>query len=239
MNGIELALRFSYITNSLRFCGPEEAKGQFLQYLDNKNNESEVKSSLLKFEGLRPYLSSIAEKAKIDCFDYKVAEAYWIGNELLDGFNCDDIRDIVAKLMLRGLPKSIADGLIAKLPSGLVPHHNFNVMYVGVGNLTGSVPATLQNMDNCRVSWGKVAEVMHDKLLVQTPPLKKENSKLVLGEEETKTAVYLPKMLPNIKKDDVVALHWGFAALALTQGQLENLKRYTTLIINVLNKEDA
>ena len=32
MNGIELAARFSYITNSLHFCGPSEANKEFLEY---------------------------------------------------------------------------------------------------------------------------------------------------------------------------------------------------------------
>src|SRR3989338_6132626 len=136
MKGIELAARFSYITNSLRFCGPKEASKQFLQYLSKKNNK--------------------------DIFDYEVIEAYWIGNKLLDNFTDDDNKKIIKKLMQRGLPKSIGLDLIKNLPSGLVPHHNFNVMYVGVGRLTGSVETNLQNMDNYRISYGKVLEVLDD-----------------------------------------------------------------------------
>src|SRR3989338_10707502 len=162
MKGIELAARFSYITNSLRFCGPEEASKQFLQYLDKRNNEKKVKDSLLKFEGLYPYLSTIAEKNNKDIFDYEVVEAYWIGNKLLDNITDEDNKKIIRKLMQRGLPKSIGLDLIKNLPSGLVPHHNFNVMYVGVGRLTGSVETNLQNMDNYRISYGKVLEVLDD-----------------------------------------------------------------------------
>jgi hypothetical protein len=236
MNGIELALRFSYITNSLRFCGPEIAHKQFLEYLDKKDNIGEVENSLLKFESLKPYLTSIAEKAKKDCFDYKVAEAYWIGNELLDDFNDKDMEEIITKLILRGLPKLIAEKLIENLPSGLVPHHNFNVMYVGVGMTTQAVETNLQNMDNCRISWGKVIEVLQDKLIVTTNSLIKNNDKFELKEGETKTIVYLPQMLNDIKKDDIVALHWGFAAMVLNNVQLGNLEKYTNKILNVLNK---
>ena len=238
MNGIELASRFSYITNSLRFCGPSEAYEQFLQYLDKKNNEEEVKNLLLKFESLRPYFTSIAEKAELDCFDYKVIEAYWIGNRLLDNFNNEDMKKIIIKLTLRGLPKSIGEKLIHNMPSGLMPHHNFNVLYVGVGMTTKSVETNIQNMDNCRVSWGKVLEVSQDKLLVQTNLLiKNNNNKFELKQNETKTAVYLPKMVPNIKNGDVVALHWGFAPLILTQEQLNNLEKYTNKILWVLNSK--
>jgi len=239
MNGIELASRFSYITNSLRFCGPSEAHKQFLQYLDKKDNEEEVKNLLLKFESLRPYFTSIAEKAKLDCFDYKVIEAYWIGNNLLDNFNDKDMKEVILKLTFRGLPSSIGGKLIHNMPSGLMPHHNFNVMYVGVGMTTKSVETNIQNMDNCRISWGKVLEVIDDKLLVQTNSLIKKNNKFELKENETKTAVFLKQMLPDIKKNDIVALHWGFAPLILTQEQAKNLEKYTERILGVLNGKEV
>ena len=236
MKGIELAARFSYITNSLRFCGPKKASKQFLQYLSKKNNEQKVKDSLLKFEGLYPYLSAIAEKNNKDIFDYEVIEAYWIGNKLLDNFTNEDNKTIIKKLMQRGLPKSIGENLINNLPSGLLPHHNFNVMYVGVGRVTGSVETNLQNMDNCRISWGKVLEVLQDKLLVQSNLLIKNKNKFELKQNETKTAVYLKQMLPDAMKNDIVALHWGFAPLILTKEQGGNLDKYTNTILAILNK---
>jgi|SRR3989338_5509773 len=235
MDGTELAARFSYITNSLGFCGPEEASGQFINYIMGKGSPEKVESSIKKFEGLYPYLSSIAEKSKKHLLDYEVVEAYWIGNKLLDDFNDMDMKLIVTKLMQRGLPKSIGQKLIDEIPSGFLPHHNFNVFYVGVGKTTGSVETTLQNMDNCRVSWGRVVEVLKDKLIVQAQPLKKQNGNFSFGEEETKTAMFILEMLPDVKKGDVVALHWGFAPLALTNIQLENLKEYTNRIFEVMN----
>lgn len=236
MNGTELAVRFSYITNSLRFCGPKEAQDQFLKYLDNKDNEIRVQELLLKFESLRPYITQIAEKVDKDCFYYDVMEAYWIGNNLLEKFNDIDMKEIILKLVMRGLPKSTADKLLVNLPSGLVPHHNFNVMYVGVGSTTKSVENNIQNMDNCRISWGKVLEVQQEKLIVSSKTLKKnDEKKFYLGEEETKTAIYQKKMLPTVKKDDTVALHWGFAPLILSNVQLNNLEKYTKKIIDVLN----
>src|SRR3989338_4408303 len=194
MDGTELAARFSYITNSLGFCGPEEASGQFINYIMGKGSPEKVESSIKKFEGLYPYLSSIAEKSKKHLLDYEVVEAYWIGNKLLDDFNDMDMKLIVTKLMQRGLPKSIGQKLIDEIPSGFLPHHNFNVFYVGVGKTTGSVETTLQNMDNCRVSWGRVVEVLKDKLIVQTRYLKKD-SYYYLSEPENRTVVYLPRML--------------------------------------------
>src|SRR3989344_3302055 len=112
MNGTELALRFSYITNHLQYCGPHEASKQFLEYLQHKNNEELVHQSIRKFEGLYPYLLTIAEKHKRDLFDYEVVEAYWIGNHLLDAFTEDVLKGIIKKLMQRGLPSSIGKELI-------------------------------------------------------------------------------------------------------------------------------
>ncbi len=234
MNGVELAAILSYITNFLRYCGPEEASKQFSEYIEKQDNEKDVEASLKKFEGLYPYLSSIAEKTNKHFTDYDVVEAYWIGNKLLEKFNDGDLKNIINKLIQRGLPKSIGFELIENLPSGFMPHHNFNVFYVGVGRTTGSVETTLQNMDNCRTSWGKVVEIYNDKLLVLTQTLKKENSKFVL-EEDTKTIVYSNKMLSDIKNSDVIAIHWGFAPVILTKEQVKNLEEYTNKILEIIN----
>src|SRR3989338_7421151 len=139
MDGVELASRFSYITNSLRFCGPKEASGQFVSYLKSASSAESVRESIKKFEGLYPYLSIIAEKNKMDYLDYGVVESYWIGNKLLDNMGKEDIIQIINKLTQRGLPKSIGSDLIKNLPNGMVPHHNFNVLYVGVGRTAGTV----------------------------------------------------------------------------------------------------
>ncbi len=261
MDGTELAARFSYITNSLGFCGPDKASELFLEHIKNKINnktkdtKKEVESSLKRFEGLLPYLSTIAKKTGKDFLDYDVVEAYWLGNELLEKFNDDDIKKIIKKLMLRGLPSSIGNELIKNLPAGFLPHHDFNVFYVGVGRTTGSVETTLQNMDNCRISWGRIIEVSKCELIVSTQTLKrnrdKENKinteenvrqnagKFFLGEEETKNVVYLPEMLPEVKKEDYVALHWGFAPLILERYQLDNLKKYSKRILDVMNNNNC
>ncbi len=232
-DGLELAVRFSYITNSLQFCGPRTAHEIFGHYLEKKDNAPQVRDALLRFEGLNPYLTAIAQKHNLDTFDYKVVEAYWIGNELLDSFTDEDMKNIIRKLMTRGLPKSIGTNLIAHLPVGCVPHHNFNVFYVGVGRTTGSVETTLHNMDNCRISWGTVAGNFEGHLIVTVPKLRKINGKYLLGEPETKTAVFLKAMLPDIIDGDTIALHWGFAAHPLEQHQIENLRKYTQKIFRL------
>ncbi len=235
MDGAELAARFSYITNTLRFCGPEQASEQFLQYIKEKGNSEDVRDSVKKFEGLYPYLSAIAGKTNLDLLDFGVVEAYWIGNSLLDTFDKEDLAEIIDALTKRGLPASIGKSLIDGLPAGFVPHHSFNVMYVGVGKTTGSVETTTQNMDNCIINWGKVIEIRGSEIIVETQSLKSEGGIYRFTDQEHKTAVFLPELMPGLKKGDFVALHWGFAAMVLDEAQLANLKKYTSHTIGIMN----
>ncbi|MFH1316219.1 MAG: DUF6390 family protein [Candidatus Woesearchaeota archaeon] len=216
MKGVELCLRFSYITNLLRYCGPEEANKQFLHYLKSKDNEEEITSTLKRFEGLLPYLSTIAKKHNKQPFDYDVVEAYWIGNSLLENFNKAEMKQVIDKLMERGLPKSIGEKVKEKIPDKSFPHHSFNVYIVGVGNLTGSVEATKENMEKCRISSAEVIEIDN------------KNNKLIVKKESGEKEIdYLSLMLPEIKIGDIVAIHWDFAPLILTKDQLKNLEKYT------------
>ncbi|MBS3136606.1 hypothetical protein J4401_06670 [Candidatus Woesearchaeota archaeon] len=234
MDGIELAARFSYITNSLRFCGPKEASQLFLEYLARKNGPDKVSNALKKFEGLFPYLDSIARKNNLHFLDHSVVEAYWIGNKMLDSFTNEDMKEIIRKLMKRGLPSSYGERLIENMPHGLLPHHNFNVFYVGVGMTTGNVATTTQNMDNCRISYGEVIEAMASNLIVKTDVVIR-NPKIAIRKGEVKTIVYLPEMLPSVSKGDIVAIHWGFACYILSKEQKEYLENYTIKIIEKVN----
>lgn len=236
MNGVELAARFSYIVNNLRYCGPPEAKDLFLRYFKDKDNEDEVVSALKKFEGTSPYFSSIAEKHEKDLLDFDVVEAYWVGNNLLDDFTKDDMKNVIVKLVSRGLPESLGNKLIENLPDDMFPHHNFNVFYVGVGQLTGAVPTTLQNMNNCRTAWGRVVKVYDNTLYVRSSQIEFKNNRYVVGTDKDLTVSYMKDLLPNVKSDDLVALHWGFAPLVLSEKQLDNLVKYTQKILDVLNR---
>src|SRR3989338_7517417 len=171
MDGIELASRFSYITNTLRYCGPEEAAKAFLAYIEHKKEPEAVRTAIAKFEGLPPYLRILGKRA---------------GNELLEQCTDDDCREAITELMKRGLPEYLGKKLIAELPPGFTLHHNFNVFYVGVGNTSGKVKTTLQNRDNCRISWGKVVETSLNTLYVETQPLLWRDG-FFLGDTETKT----------------------------------------------------
>ena len=236
-DGVALASRFSYITNALNYCGPSDGHKDFYNYLTKKSPELKKKigDAIKKFEALYPYLKFIAQKTGRNYLDHSVVEAYWLGNELLEKFDEKDMKEIVAYLIEKGLPKSMAEKLIENMPSGAIPFHMFHVMYVGVGNVTGHVKTTLQNMDNCRISCGKVIQVIDDKLIVHTDALAKTDDKYYLEDNETKTIVFSPAMLEGLKLGDYVAIHWGFACKILTLKEKENLVKYTNKTLSIIN----
>ncbi|USN45380.1 MAG: hypothetical protein H6502_05000 [Candidatus Woesearchaeota archaeon] len=116
MDSIELCARFSYVTNKLEYCGPKSSTKTIYQYLTkDKNLAKDVKTTLEKFEGLMPYFSEMGG------FNYKVVEAYWLGNELLENFPKHKMIKIINNLVKRGLPQFIAERIIEKLPSKEFP----------------------------------------------------------------------------------------------------------------------
>jgi len=235
MNGTELAVRFSYIVNSLRYCGPAEAHKRFRHYLKNKDNKEEVDKLLTKFEALMPYLDAIAQKTGKKPFDYDVVEAYWIGNELLDKLGKKDLEKIINELVRNGLPIKMGERLIQKLPDGFVPLHAFNVFYVGVGQTTRKVPTTLPNMNKCMTSYGRVKKIEEKELMIVKSFVELEDNRYFFGKEKEQKVMYMKEMIPEVKVDDIVALHWNFATVVLDDRQLENLKKYTQKVLDAMN----
>jgi hypothetical protein len=246
-DGYELAARFSYITNALNYCGPKDNHKEFYNYIIGKKDDSasdlsgsstSLKDSILhsikRFEALYPYLKFIAEKTGKDILDYEVVEAYWIGNRLLEQFSKEDMNKLVLMLISRGLPKSLGDKLILQMPKLGIPYHTFHVFYIGVGNVTGHVETTLQNMDNCRISVGKILDIVEGHLIVETDSLIEKEGKLWLI-NDTKTIIYDKKMLPSIGVDDTVAIHWGFACKILSEIEIDNIKKYTLRALDAKN----
>ncbi len=236
MQGVQLAARFSIATNRLKYCGPADAEPALFRTIVQGKDLAGSRRALLRFEALEPYLTGIAAKHELDPLDHAVVEAYWIGNELLDGFTREDFRGVLETLAHRGLPKSMAEGLAARLPERPLPHHVFHVAYVGVGNVTGHVKTTLPNMEACRPAWARVLAVKKAGLDVEKPALAYANGRLRIGDPVWETVTYDPRVLRGVAKDDFVALHWNWPALILTDGQLANLKAYTERSLAAANE---
>jgi hypothetical protein len=235
MESLELACRFSYITNRLRYCGPKDAFKEFDKVILGKKYAVEkVKEHFRKYEGLYVYLEKIAKKVKKDTFDYSVIESYWIGNTLLDDFSREEQISIITALIERGLPKKHAEKLIKQLPEGLNPHHSFNVLFIGVGKTTGAVPTNILSINKCLVLPSKVLKITKRQLVVSVPQLLREKDFLKF-KDEIQYIEYNKDFLPGLKVNDIVGIHWDFACKILTKEETSNLMKYTKKNLDVLN----
>lgn len=233
MDGVKLAALFSYTPNKLKYCGPDSASNTIYDYIVNKKNKDIVKNLLIKFEALHPYLKIISEKNNLEFFDYKVIEAYWIGNKLAD-LNKQAAINLINMLNKRGLLTSIAKNLINKI-KGLsreeIPlTHLFNVIFIGVGAVTGSVPTIIENMDKCRISWGTVCEIHDSYLLVEYHRLRNQDNKYFINKDTEKIKINYDKNFCRLNKEDIVAIHWNMAVKKLDFKESKNLKNYTQKI---------
>ncbi|MBT4352701.1 hypothetical protein HOD20_09275 [archaeon] len=237
MDPITFVTKYSFITNKLKYCGPDDSYIKFLEYIKNPNEKlaSEIRNYMKRFEGLYPYLDLISKKTNLDFLSEKVVEAYWIGSDLLDDFDENDLKEMITALSKRGLPKSYAKKLCDGVPKGMVPHHSFNVIYVGVGKVTGSVEFNIDNINNCLIRWGKVKKINENKVTLSHQPYIFENKKMILSNEKEDEFEYLPEFIDELKIGDNVSHHWNVVVDKLTDSQKKNLIKYTNKNVEVLN----
>lgn len=236
MDGVELAARFSLATSRLQFCGPADAEPTLYASITDAAKRPAAREALSRFEALMPYLEAIGRKHRLDPFDRRVVEAYWIGNELLDEFGKADFLPILEALTRRGLPRSVAHRLSEHLPDRPLPHHAFHVCFVGVGAVTGHVETTLANMEACRPAWGRVVRVRDSTIAVSKPTLVADQRRLVLGPPSEATYTFDRRVVPDLAAGRSVALHWAWPAIVLTTTQLSAIARYTDQSITAANE---
>jgi Family of unknown function (DUF6390) len=227
MDGVALCARFSLATSRLQFCGPPGSDALLYRAITEGRDLPAARDALRRFEALLPYLEAIGQKHGRDPFDPAVVEAYWIGNDLLDAFERPDFVELLHRLVRRGLPRSLAERLVAHLPDRPIPHHAFHVSFVGVGNVTGHVATTLANIESCRPRGGEVTAIADGRLTVRSRALRLDDGRLSLGATAAMTVPFDPRLLPGVAEGDAVALHWSTPVLRLDREQRERLEQYT------------
>jgi hypothetical protein len=235
MNGTELIVRHSFAPNRLRYCGQNDLSQSVPLFLSSYSLEAEkfLQFELQSFKGLYSYLFLIARGNNSNPFDEKVAEAYWIGNELLENVS----RKSVQQLFLERFSgedfwgKELAEELAGNLPAHFSCHHSFHVFFAHF--FTGSVPVSLETMDSCRIGTGKVLETRPHELLIEFEPLRFENKKLFLGKPEQKE---IEKSFPDsLETGDWVSFHWNTYCMKLSAHQRKNLGFFTEQNIAAVN----
>ena len=243
-NGLLLCAKYSSAPNFFGYCGPDE-NISLVDHIKERIADKEVKVILSQFDTLYTYLRLISTENKIfDPFDLKVVEAYWLGNSLLDNISnrnysylLQEELDLEKRMGRIKFQKVRAKVLATKF----YPHHAFHVF--NIFKRTGHVNSnhTLETMDQCRISFGKL-KVQNAKLktvLVKTKQLTIRNKRLSLSIPTTKELKINYKgksFIKNLKVGDWVSFHWGFACDVLTLEQVRNLEFYTQKAIDFYNQ---
>lgn len=238
--GALLAARFSFMPNRLGYCGPEENRAM-LDYLVDQQSDRGLEQILARFAGAFPYYSFIAAANGIpDPFDPRVIEAYWIGNELLEHVEVADLRRHLEERFNKRFPAKLLQSVIGQVPAGARPHHNFHVFSIPVRTGHLEMPYTLETMDECRISWGRVVADHGDSLLVERQPLAFAGDDVVLGPPSPRSVLRrfdAKTLLSDVAPGDVVAVHWGCACYKLTPRQLRYLEKFTRHLLGLTNRQ--
>lgn len=231
--------RYAFPPNELGYCGPDDHDALLGYVLSRRVDQGLVELSR-RFEGAYPYLELIARSNGIeDPFDARVVDAYWIGNPLLTRV---DARAFVESLQQRfaGRMSEKAYGWLAGKPgAGATPHHNFHVfeVYTRAGLMNGDASGPLIDvMDSCRISWGEVAAVFNDHIVVRRRPLELARGKLQLGPPREFDARSAPEYVGAVKPGDIVSIHWSWACEVLDPREAARLQAATTAALALANQ---
>jgi hypothetical protein len=228
LNGSLRFIRYAFMPNRLRYCGGDDNRTLFEYGIEN-TTDGGLSPLLRRFTGALPYLQLIARANGIaDPFDPRVVEAYWIGNQLLDRVEVRQLYDHLLDRFGKQLQGRTRELVLGKAPTGARPHHSFHVL--DVHSRVGELEHSLQTLDGCRVSWGRVVAVDGAELLVERQPLVLEHGKLGLGEAQRTRMVRQVDgrgFADAAEVGDWVSLHWGWVCEVLTPHQQVNVARYT------------
>lgn len=238
--GVLRCARYAFMPNKLHFCGPDKNRDLFY-YAQGLEIDGGLNLILKEFQTLYPYLSFIARVNKIrDTFDERVVEAYWLGNNLLDNIDKKRLYEhlLDGVELKKKLPRLLLRRVVDKIPLGAKPHHSFHV--INVWKRTGSLDVyhTLNSMDLCRISWGKIEKIDWPNLKVRYQPLVSEENELKLGlsvSHDILAQINNSGFISEPRIGDWISFHWNFACEILNQTQVDNLKKYTEESIKLAN----
>lgn len=238
-DGALLAARFSFMPNRLGYCGPEENRAM-LDYLVDQHSDRGLERILSRFAGAFPYYSFIAAASGIpDPLDVRVVEAYWIGNELLSRVEMADFARHLEERFERRFSRRLLDRVVGQVPAGARPHHNFHVLSMPIRTGHLEIAHNVETLDECRISWGRVAADAGDTLLVERPSLRLEGGVLVLGAPVPRRVFRRfdgKTLLGEVAPGSHVAVHWGCACYVLAPLQLRFLEHLTRQHLRLANQ---
>lgn len=239
--GIIRCARYAFSPNRLHFCGPDKS-GELLAYIEENTADYGLRYLLSQFEVMYPYLKAIADANYIvDPLHEKVVEAYWIGNELLDTASKQDmyvhlkdtlrVKDRFGARYFRTIEDTISAG--AKM------HHSFQVMNVWQRMGHTEEAHTVESIDSCRISWGKVVAVDGPIITVDRQPVVCDGKKLYLAKTQQRKIVrHLGDdgLMDDVCVGDWISMHWDLPCEILNEWQRANLVRFTNIHLALANR---
>jgi len=240
VDGILRCSRYAFGPNRLHYCGPD-ANSEIKAYIDNGARDPGLEAMLRGFRTMYPYLNLIAEANGIrDSFDDRVVEAYWIGNRLL---NKKEKRALHSHLENQGIKDKLGGRSFSlledKIRHGALPHHSFHVLDIWKRTGNTETEHTLESMDSCRISWGKVVAVDGPKITIESEPLLLVQGKLRLGPPARRTIISALESRTDIEQlvtGNLITLHWSVPCEAVTPEQVASLRRFTLRHIALANE---
>src|SRR5579864_753229 len=235
-SGMLRFIRYAFMPNRLRYCGGDDNSTLF-EYGIEQAVDGGLPTLLRRFTGALPYLQLIARSNGIaDPFDARVIEAYWIGNDLLQGVEVRQLYDHLVERFRTQMQGRTRELILGKAPAGARPHHSFHVL--DVHSRLGELEHSLATLDNCRVSWGRVVSIDLGQLVVNRLPLLLREGKLVLADpipERITRQVDGRGFTDQAQPGDWISIHWGWACEVLTPTQLANLERFSRHNLAIAN----
>jgi hypothetical protein len=236
-DGLLLFARYAFMPNRLGFCGGPHERGLF-EACAAAQSSPELRDWARQFEGAYPYLALIARANGLpDPLDARVVEAYWLGNELLSGVALAPLYASLRERFAARLSPKTLELVLGKVPAGAEPFHAFHVL--DVCRRTGALAESLETLDNCRISWGRVTSVENGHLYAAAQPIVIHQGRLTLGPEQTRcVARHIDGrgFVDEARPGDWISIHWGWACDRLTERQVRNLRRHTLRHIALANQ---
>jgi hypothetical protein len=237
VSGLLLFIRYAFMPNHLGYCGGNDNDVLFAHAVSG-HPDARLVPMLAKFTGAVPYLRTIAAANRIgDPFDPRVVEAYWLGNELLEGVEAADLHRTLEERFGRQLTGKLREQVLRKAPEGARPYHFFHV--VDVYRHLERDQVGMAAMESCRISWGLVREVDGASVVVDRQPLVVGTGGLELGEarpERVLRAMSGGGFADDVSVGDWVSMHWGWTCEVLDGRKLANLERYTRYHLALANR---
>jgi hypothetical protein len=239
--GPTLFVRYAFPPNFHGACGPADSQALF-QYGASAVVDNGVRELARQFQGAWPYLELISNATGIgDPLDRRVVEAYWVGNPLLDRVGVRPLGDSMEERFRAKTGLQFGNVVDAVLAGGM-PHHSYHVfcIYPWVGLLGDDrrYEQALMVLDRCRIRWGQVTEVLPSQLIVQSQPLLFERGQLLLGPTVSETVERTLDgvgLVAEFQVGDWVSMHWEWVCDRLRPSQLNALRHYTRMHLDVVN----